>query len=99
MHMVVESVVCHHLKYGGYDLKVGEINGNEIDFVAEKGGETIYFQVALRINEEKTIEREFGNLDKIPDHFPKKVISLESFQGNTYKGIEYQSLQNFLSSY
>ncbi len=99
MQMVVESAVSHHLKYGGFDLKVGEIHGNEIDFVAEKGGETMYLQVALRLMEEKTIEREFGNLDKIPDHFPKKVISLESFQGNTYKGIEYQSLQNFLSSY
>ena len=97
MHMIVENAVCHHLMLGGYHLNVGEIGGNEIDFIAEKAGEINYFQVALRLSEEKTLEREFGNLDKIPDHFPKKVISLEDFRGNTYKGIEYQSLKNFLS--
>lgn len=99
MHMIIENAVCHHLMLGGYQLKVGEIGGNEIDFVAEKDGETAYFQVALRLQEEKTMEREFGNLDEIPDHFPKKVISLDHFQGNTYKGIEYQSLKEFLSSW
>ena len=99
MHMIVENAVCHHLMLGGYHLNVGEIGGNEIDFIAEKAGEINYFQVALRLSEEKTLEREFGNLDKIPDHFPKKVISLEDFRGNTYKGIEYQSLKNFLSSW
>lgn len=99
MHMIVENAVCHHLMLGGYHLNVGDIGGNEIDFIAEKAGEINYFQVALRLSEEKTLEREFGNLDKIPDHFPKKVISFEDFRGNTYKGIEYQSLQNFLSSW
>ena len=71
---------------------------NEIDFIAEKNGEKRYFQVALTINDTKTMEREFGNLQNINDNYEKTVITLDSFSGNSYEGIKTTSLENFLLS-
>ena len=94
---IMENAVYNHLVYKGYKVSVGILGLNEIDFVCEKSGETRYIQVALTINETKTMEREYGNLQKIPDHYPKEVITMEGFDGNTNGGIGHQSLQAFLS--
>ena len=93
---IVENVVYNQLLYKGYSVLVGILNTNEIDFIAEKEGEKHYFQVALTINETKTIEREFGNLKKINDNYQKTVITLDSFSGNTHEGINTISLESFL---
>jgi predicted AAA+ superfamily ATPase len=94
---IVENIVYNHLVYKGYKVKVGVIPNGEIDFVCEKEGEKIYVQVALTLNEKQTIEREFGNLMKIKDNYPKMVITLDDFQGNTYEGILHQTLREFLT--
>jgi predicted AAA+ superfamily ATPase len=94
---IIENAVFNHLITNGYDVKVGIIDKNEIDFIAEKQGEKAYYQVALTVTEEKTIAREFGNLTKINDNFPKTVITLQPFHGNSYQGIRHVSLINFLS--
>ena len=93
---IMENVVYNHLVFKGYKVLVGTIGTKEIDFVAEKDGEKMYLQVALSLNDEATLEREFGNLQKIKDNYPKKVISLEGFSGNTIEGIESVSLREFL---
>lgn len=94
---IVENIVYNHLVYKGYKVKVGVIPNGEIDFVCEKEGEKIYVQVALTLNEKQTIEREFGNLMKIKDNYPKMVITLDDFKGNTYEGIFHQTLREFLT--
>lgn len=94
---IVENIVYNHLVYKGYKVKVGVIPNGEIDFVCEKEGEKIYVQVALTLYEKQTIEREFGNLMKIKDNYPKMVITLDDFQGNTYEGILHQTLREFLT--
>jgi len=95
---VVENVVYNHLLFQGYEVKVGVVGNEEIDFVAQKDGETAYFQVALTIHEAKTMEREFGNLKKIPDNYSKTVITLDEFQGNTVEGIRHMELRSFLKT-
>lgn len=60
-----ENIVYNQLLYKGYDVKIGWLETQEIDFVATKNNETIYVQVALRLDNDKTVEREFGNLLKI----------------------------------
>jgi uncharacterized protein len=91
-------VVYNQLLFKGYAVVVGVLNVNEIDFIAEKNGEKKYFQVALTINDTKTIEREFGNLKNINDNYQKTVITLDSFSGNTHEGIKTISLEAFLLS-
>lgn len=93
---IMENVVYNHLIFKGYKVQVGILGAKEIDFIAEKQGEKIYIQVALSINDTNTMEREFGNLQQINDNYPKKVITLESFSGNTFEGIELVSLREFL---
>ena len=93
---IIENTVYNHLLFKGYSVKVGVLGSTEIDFVGEKDGEKRYIQVALTMNETKTIEREFGNLQKISDNYAKEVVTLDDFQGNTFKGIKQTNLRSFL---
>lgn len=95
---IIENAVYNHLLFLGYTVKVGTIGDLEVDFVAQKQGEIKYFQVALSLNEDKTIEREFGNLKRIQDNYPKYVITMDEYNGNTHEGIMAMSLRKFLSN-
>lgn len=93
---ILENLVYNHLLYRGYEVKVGYYGDKEIDFIGEKNGEKLYIQVALKIDSEKTAEREFGNLLKIQDNYPKMVITEDNFNGNSYEGIRHCSIRQFL---
>ena len=95
---IMENAVYNHLLYKGYKVKIGILGSTEIDFIGEKDGEKQYIQVALTINETKTMEREFGNLKNISDNYPKTVITMDAFTGNTYEGIAAIDLRSFLLS-
>jgi predicted AAA+ superfamily ATPase len=95
---ILENVVFNHLLYKGYAVKTGYLKAREIDFVCTKGGETLYIQVALRLNETTTIDREFGNLLKINDNYPKLVITHDHFKGNTMDGVKHLNIRDFLLS-
>ncbi|MCL2726924.1 MAG: ATP-binding protein [Bacteroidales bacterium] len=96
---ILENSVFEHLLYCGYDVKIGQINDLEIDFVCERGGEKLYVQVTYILQDEKTINREFGNLLKINDNYPKIVVSMDEFTGNTYQGIKHLHMRNFLTEW
>jgi predicted AAA+ superfamily ATPase len=68
----------------------------EIDFVCKRNGEILYVQVSLELSKQETIEREFGNLLKIQDNYPKMVITEDNFNGNSYEGIRHCSIRQFL---
>jgi hypothetical protein len=93
---IMENVVYNHLVFKGYKVRVGVLGSHEVDFIAERNGEKMYVQVALTINDPATMEREFGNLKLIKDNYPKKVVTMEAFAGNTMEGIEAQDLRSFL---
>lgn len=93
---LLENIVYNHLLYKGYEVKVGIQGTQEIDFICEKEQEKLYIQVALRLDSEKTVEREYGNLLKIQDNYPKIVISEDEFSGNTYEGIRHYTIRKFL---
>ena len=90
-----ENVVYLELLSRGYDVKVGKTNNYEIDFVAYKGKERIYIQVCYLLASPETVEREFGNLERINDNYPKYVISgdLPDFSRN---GIRHFNIVRFL---
>ena len=94
----LENVVCNHLITCGYDVKVGTLATEEIDFVCTRNGETLYVQVAIELSRLETIEREFGNLLRIKDNYPKIVVSGERSFENSYEGIEHIYIRDFLSS-
>ena len=90
-----ENVVYLELLSRGYDMKVGKTDNYEIDFVAYKGKERIYVQVCYLLASPETVEREFGNLERINDNYPKYVISgdLPDFSRN---GIRHFNIVRFL---
>ena len=94
----LENMVCNHLIACGYKVKVGALAAAEIDFVCTRAGETLYVQVASELSRPETISREFGNLLKIKDNYPKIVISGERSFENSYEGIEHIYIRDFLSS-
>ena len=77
MEKVLEGAVYLKLKRSGYDVYVGQLSGKEIDFVARRGDEVLYVQVALQVTGEDTYEREFGNLKLIKDNYPKYVVTMD----------------------
>lgn len=94
---IMENAVYNKLISDGYVVKVGIISkGREIDFVAEKGGEIRYIQVAVRVDDAATAEREFGNLEDIADNYCKELVTLHDSAPNTHKGIRMSSLREFL---
>lgn len=85
----LENYVYIQLKRMGYEISVGVLGSQEIDFVAQKADKVIYIQVAYLLNSQKTIEREFGNLLAIKDNHEKIVISLDDIKLSDYKGIKH----------
>lgn len=94
---VIENIVFIHLINSGYEVNVGMIHEQEIDFVAKKNNETIYIQVAYMIPDEKVKKREFGNLLLIGDNYPKYVVSMDEFSIGSYKGVKHINLRDFLA--
>ena len=90
-----ENLVYLELLSRGYDIKVGKTDNYEIDFIAYKGKERIYVQVCYLLASPETVEREFGNLERINDNYPKYVISgdLPDFSRN---GIRHFNIVRFL---
>ena len=75
----LENIVYNELISRGYDVKVGNLEKGEIDFIATRFKEKIYFQVAYILADEKVIEREFGAYKGIEDNYPKYVLSLDKY--------------------
>lgn len=93
---ILENIVLLEMKKRGYKISVGVKDKMEIDFIAEKQNELLYIQVARFLSEEKTIKREFENLQKVPDNYRKIVLSMDKFFPSDYNGIEHHYLPDFL---
>ncbi|MCH5214920.1 MAG: ATP-binding protein [Muribaculaceae bacterium] len=97
---LLENVVFNHLSIHGYKIKTGQLaKGAEIDFIAEKDSELKYIQVATTVVEDRTREREFGNLEKIRDNYEKIVVTLNDSFPNTHNGIKVYPLLTFLTTF
>ena len=96
INKVLENAVFSHLQSMGYTISVGKLYNMEIDFIAEKQNQKHYIQVAYLLSNEKVVEREFGNLRKINDSYPKYVISMDEFILDSQSGIKHLSFFGFL---
>lgn len=92
---VLENIVFLELKRRGYDLFIGRIGGREIDFIAQDGPTTIYFQVAYLLEADATIEREFSPLLDIQDNYPKYVLSMDPVN-RSRQGVTHLNIIDFL---
>lgn len=96
VHKMLENIVFLHLRTAGYEVTVGSENGKEIDFIASRGGERIYVQVAYLLEKPETAQREFGNLLGISDNYPKYVVTMDELnETSSYQGIQRMHVKDF----
>lgn len=84
---ILENIVYLELIRRGFDVYVGKVNELEVDFVAMDGQKTIYYQVAATVRDENTLKRELSSLEKISDHYPKVILTLDEDPEADYNGI------------
>ncbi|MDU5099964.1 MAG: ATP-binding protein [Peptoniphilus grossensis] len=91
----LENIVYIELLSRGYHVKIGKVKDREIDFVAKKGEEISYFQIAYLMENEKTRKREFGAYDLVADNYPKYVLSMDKLDFSQ-RGIVHKNIIDFL---
>lgn len=96
MGAYLENVVYNELISRGYDVKVGNLENGEIDFVTLKDGKKEYYQVCFLLGDnENVINREFGAYKGIDDNYPKYVISTDNFD-MSQDGIIHKNIIDWL---
>lgn len=75
----LENIVYNELIRKGYTVYTGKNLDKEIDFIATRANEKIYFQVTYILADETVIDREFGAYNGIEDNYPKYVLSMDQF--------------------
>ena len=97
INKILENLVYSKLIDLGYKTYIGQIGNQEIDFVGEKAGKKIYVRVTYLISSKKVEEREFKNLLRIKDNYPKYVVSMDKMAGGNVKGIPHLHILDFLT--
>ena len=73
----LENIVYNELISRGYDVKIGNLEKAEIDFIATRFKEKIYIQVAYILADDTVMDREFGAYKGIEDNYPKYVLTMD----------------------
>ena len=62
---ILENIVYLELIRRGYSVSIGKVGELEIDFIAEKSGSKVYYQVSASVLDPVTFEREIKPLPRI----------------------------------
>lgn len=84
---ILENVVYLELLRRGYAVYVGKVDEQEVDFVAMDDTGCRYYQVAATVREQTTLQRELAPLQKVRDHYPKLLLTLDEDPEADYDGI------------
>lgn len=94
---ILENIVFLELKRRNFDVYVGQFDDMEVDFVAVNPGNTVYYQVAATALDENILSRELKSLRKIPDNYPKYLLTLDEVFGTAdYDGIKKVNVIDWL---
>ncbi|MCT4612467.1 MAG: ATP-binding protein [Clostridia bacterium] len=91
----LENIVYNELIVRGYKVNIGKIDDGEVDFIAIKGNDKVYVQVAYILSSESVISREFGAYDNINDNYKKYVLSMDKVDMSR-NGIRHINILDFL---
>lgn len=92
---ILENIVYLELIRRGYAVTIGKVDDKEIDFIAETGGDKIYYQVSASILDPATFAREIEPLKKANDHYPKFILSMDEMPMGE-DGIKQVNIVDFL---
>lgn len=94
---VLENIVYLELLRKGYHVNVGKMAEKEVDFVADTHDGLVYYQVAASVLDENTLKRELHPLQKIPDNYPKILLTLDEIGTDAdYAGIRQKNILDWL---
>jgi predicted AAA+ superfamily ATPase len=93
---ILENVVYFELLRRGYDVAVGKTGEREVDFVAIRPEEKVYYQVTESMAGETVRTRELAPLRAIGDNYEKVVLSMDRSFVTSYDGIKVRNLVDFL---
>lgn len=91
----LENIVYNELLYMGYDLKVFDNKGKEIDFIASKNGKIYLIQVAYSVVDEKAYNREFKAFADLDNSNQKILITNDSIDYST-STVRHIKFEDFL---
>ena len=92
----IENVVYFELLRRGYDVAIGKIDNQEVDFIASTADDKLYLQVTESMQSEDVRRRELAPLRKIRDNYEKIVLSLAPGLDASYDGIKSLDLTGWL---
>jgi len=93
---ILENVVYLELIRRGYKVYIGKVDDNEVDFVVENKDGRTYFQVAYTTRDKNTLLRELTPLQKINDHYPKYILTMDLDPKTDYDGIVKMNVLDWL---
>ncbi|MBO5412854.1 MAG: ATP-binding protein, partial [Clostridia bacterium] len=101
MGHILENVVYLELLRRGYEVYIGKYDDLEVDFVARKPENIVYYQVALTTRGEgeednKILNRELTPLKKINDNYPKYILTLDDDLDADFDGIKKINVLDWL---
>ncbi len=84
---ILENIIFLELLRRVKEVYIGKVGTLEIDFIAIDGNTKSYYQVALSVRDEKTLQRELAPLQAINDSYPKYLITLDNDPIISHNGI------------
>jgi len=91
----LENIVYNELLYKGYQVKVFDNNGKEVDFYAVKNGKEYYIQVAYSVVDQKAYDREFAAFNGLGYDIQKILITTDKIDYSTSM-VKHITLDSFL---
>ena len=95
MGHMLENIVYLELIRRGCRVTIGKVGEQEIDFVAVKGSDRRYIQVAASVLDPATFKREIAPLKAIKDNYPKTILTLDELPME-FEGIRQVNLLDYL---
>ncbi|MCI6767120.1 MAG: ATP-binding protein [Lachnospiraceae bacterium] len=93
---ILENIIYFELLRRRYDVAIGKIDNQEVDFIATRADEKKYIQVTETMMAPETRERELAPLRKIRDSYEKMVIALDCDMVQTEDGIKIVKAIDYL---
>jgi len=94
---ILENVVYLELLRRNEAVFVGHLDSGEVDFVTQSSDGLSYYQVAATVLDENTLKRELASLEKITDHSPKYLLTLDEVgAGDSHNGIRQLNVLDWL---
>lgn len=100
---ILENVVYLELLRRGYEVYVGKVDRTEVDFIAINDEGEEYYQIAWTLEREAgetvgkgVLERELAPLEKIHDHNPKYLLTMDFTPLVSHNGIKQINVLDWL---